>query len=81
METFLTGYNNDTEKKTSVFARETKIKNRTSIRNTFILGGNMLRHVKGKNMTNKLIKQKVYVKSYGGAKVGDMKHHAIPNME
>ena len=56
-----------------------KYVNRT-VRSSLIIGDSMLRDIRGKRLSNKLYKQKVYVKPHGGAKIGDIKHHAIPPM-
>ena len=77
----LAGYHSENQYEPSVFKNVENRQKKTTIRNTLILGDSMLRHLKGNNMAKKLRKQKVYVKSYGGANVGDMNHHAIPNLE
>ena len=41
----------------------------------------MIRNLRGQHTEGKLLKQKVYVKSYGGAKIGDLRYHAVTNME
>ena len=46
-----------------------------------MIGDNMIRNLRGKHEDGKLLKQMVYVKSYGGAKIGDLRYHAVPNME
>ena len=53
--------------------------NRT-VRENVIIGDSMLRNIKGKKLANQLHSQKVYVKHYGGAKIGDIKYYAIPTM-
>ena len=77
----MAGYHSENQYEPSVFKNVENRQKKTTIRNTLILGDSMLRHLRGNNMAKKLRKQKVYVKSYGGAKVGDMNHHAIPNLE
>ena len=41
----------------------------------------MTRGIRGKKLAEHTYNQHVYVKTYGGAKVGDMKYHAIPSMK
>ena len=59
---------------------ESRRKHRT-FRSTVIIGDSMIRDIKGKKLSSKLDKQKIYVKPHGGAKVGDLKHHAIPYLD
>ena len=54
---------------------------KTPIRNTVIIGDSMVRNINGKHLANRLANQRVYVKSYGGMKIGDTKYHAIPNLQ
>ena len=42
------------------------------MRSTVIVGDSMTRDINGKRLAERTVNQKVYVKSYGGAKVGDM---------
>ena len=77
----MAGCHSENQYEPSVFKNVENRQKKTTIRNTLILSDSMLRHLRGNNMAKKLRKQKVYVKSYDGAKVGDMNHHAIPNLE
>lgn len=41
----------------------------------------MTRDIRGKKLAERTFEQKVYVKTYGGSKAGDMKHHTIASLK
>ena len=59
--------------------------NRTKIkikkRSTVNICDSLTRYIRGKKLAERVGNQKVFVKTYGGAKIGDIKYHAIPPME
>lgn len=61
--------------------RDELYKGKNKKRSTVIISDSLTRDIKGKKLAERVNNQKVYVKTYGGAKVGDMKYHAIPSME
>ena len=61
--------------------RDESYKNKNKKRSTVIIRDSLTRDIRGKKLAERVKNQKVFVKTYGGAKIGDMKYHAIPSME
>ena len=79
----LAGYEaleNEIEKELNDAQFRTK-RTKSPVRSTVIIGDSMVRHISGKRLSEHLENQRVFVKSYGGMKVGDTKYHAFPNMK
>ena len=54
---------------------------KTNKRSTLIISDSMTRGVRGKKLKEYIFNQNVYVKTYGGAKPGDIKYLAIPSLK
>ena len=60
---------------------QSKSRKKNKKRSIIIISDSMTRGIRGKKLAEHTYNQHVYVKTYGGAKVGDMKYHAIPSMK
>ena len=54
---------------------------KTNKRSTVIISDSMTRGIRGKKLKEYTFNQNVYVKTYGGAKPGDIKYLAIPSLK